>query len=349
MVTHSTHGVGAIPRAERILVVDDEPDIRRLLARLLKSGGYHVTAAPDGPTALALAAELDPDLVLLDVSMPGMDGYAVCRALQQRERVPAVIFVSAYGTTRDRVEGLEAGAVDYVVKPFDPVEVRARARAALRTQAVRDALALQASTDPLTGLANRRQLDLRLAEAFDLAHRHGRPLACLMLDVDHFKRVNDTYGHAAGDAVLREVAARARAECRAVDTVARFGGEELTVLLPETDAEGARTVAERMRAAVAATPVPAWATDGALVAIPVRISIGIAALGPHTPTAEALRATADGALYQAKQTGRDRVVVANASDASDAADAAHAASAPSAACAASGASVTPPFSLPSAA
>jgi diguanylate cyclase (GGDEF)-like protein len=306
---------------ERILVVDDEPDIRRLLARLLKNGGYTVSVAANGEEALAAVDAEIPDLVLLDVSMPGQDGFAVCRELQKLgPKVPAVIFLSAFGTTHDRVAGLEAGAVDYVVKPFDPNEVRARVRAALRSKALRDALALQAATDGLTGLVNRRTLDQRLADTFAVSRRYGRPLACLMVDVDHFKRVNDTYGHQAGDAVLREVASRMKAQCRGTDTAARYGGEEFSVLLPETDAERAKAVAERIRAAVAAAPVPVWISGtaiddgrtGQIVPVPVRVSVGVASLAEQIDTPDALLALADKALYEAKQAGRDQVVVGHA-------------------------------------
>ncbi len=311
-------------RPERILIVDDDSDIRNLLVRLLRSGGYDVSDAPDGHEALRRLIEAPvnalPDLVLMDVTMPGMDGVATCLALQSLglgTHTPPVIFLSALGASQDRVDGLEAGAVDYIVKPFVPEEVRARVRAALRGKALRDALAFQAATDPLTGLANRRQLDQRLSEAFALARRHSRPLACLMVDVDHFKRVNDTYGHGAGDIVLTEVAARLRAQCRAVDTAARYGGEEFTVLLPETDAPGALILAERIRAAIAVDPITIAlpGSGGASHAaeptcIQIRISAGVAVLTPEMASPEALTAAADTALYAAKQCARDRVVLA---------------------------------------
>jgi two-component system, cell cycle response regulator len=310
-------------RPERILVVDDDPDIRRLLVRLLANGGYDVRAAADSDEALSAVQDPVPDLVLLDVSMPGRDGVEICREIQHLglgSRTPPVIFLSALGTTRHRVDGLEAGGTDYIVKPFEPDEVRARVRAALRAKALRDALAIQALTDPLTGLVNRRQLDSRLADLFALARRHGRSLACLMVDVDHFKRVNDTYGHSAGDAVLREVANRLRAQCRGVDVVARYGGEEFTVLLPETDGPGALVAAERIRAAIEAEPVLAWrSVKGPLqpgmpateaVTIPLTASLGVAALVPAMDRPEALYAAADAALYRAKESGRNRVLLA---------------------------------------
>jgi two-component system, cell cycle response regulator len=303
---------------ERILIVDDEPDIRHLLARLLKGGGYNVSMAGSGDEALAAVQAEIPDLVLLDVSMPGMDGFAVCHELQKLgPSMPAVIFLSAFGASDARVTGLDAGAVDYVVKPFDPSEVRARVRAALRSKAMRDALALQASTDGLTGLMNRRTLDERLSEAFAVARRYGRPLSVLMVDIDHFKAVNDTYGHAAGDAVLREVASRIKAQARLADTVARYGGEEIMVLLPETDLEGAKALGERVRAAVAAAPVQAWTSGAPSVGgeadeatpVPVRVSVGVATLSAGMEGPEALMSAADAGLYAAKRAGRNRVEV----------------------------------------
>ena len=193
----------------RILVADDDPDILFLVSRLLERAGYDVVRARDGREALQLARETLPDLLILDVSMPGADGYAVCRAIQaDGPNAPPVIFLTANALTAARVDGLDAGAVDYIVKPFEPDELTARVRAALRTKTVRDVLATEASTDPLTGLLNRNHLGTRLAELVAAARRYGRPLACLMFDIDHFKAVNDTYGHLAGDGVLREVAAR---------------------------------------------------------------------------------------------------------------------------------------------
>jgi diguanylate cyclase (GGDEF)-like protein len=299
----------APPERPLVLVAEDDPDIRGLIAHRLRGAGCDVVTAHDGISALALARSAEPDLLLLDVTMPGLDGFAVCREVQnQGPLAPVVIFLTAHGNTFSRVTGLEAGAVDYVVKPFEGAELLARVRAALRTKALQDQLAAEAATDPLTGLLNRRQLDLRLAETVALAHRHGRPVSALLIDLDHFKRVNDCYGHLAGDQVLRDVSARVRGTCRISDLIARYGGEEFVVVLPETDSAGAVAAAEKIRWAISARPI-VFETGGRLR---VSASIGAAQLQPESGTPEQLIAAADSALYDAKERGRDQVATASA-------------------------------------
>jgi two-component system cell cycle response regulator len=285
-----------------VLVADDEEDIRTLVTLRLQRAGYEVIEAKDGEEALRLAAERKPDLLVLDVSMPGRSGTAVTRELQEQgPAAPPVILLTAHGHTSARIEGLESGAVDYIVKPFDPAELTARVRAALRMKASRDALA---GTDALTGLLNRRGLDARAAEAVALAQRHGRPLACLMLDLDHFKRVNDTHGHAAGDAVLQETAARLIGVSRVSDVVGRYGGEEFTLLLPETELDGAAATGEKVREGIAQRPFAVENSE-----IEVRVSVGVAVWNHDMTAAHDLFAAADRALYRAKKLGRDRVEV----------------------------------------
>jgi two-component system cell cycle response regulator len=245
--------------------------------------------------------------------MPHVDGYDVCRAIQARGDVaPPVIFLTAHGETAARVTGLDAGAVDYIVKPFEHDEVMARVRAALRTKVVRDELAVrtkvvrdelidQASHDVLTGLLNRRELDSRADEVVALAQRHGRALSCLLLDLDHFKDVNDIHGHAAGDQVLRETGRRLADTCRISDVVARYGGEEFILLLPETPPQAAVVLADKLRSALATTPFEAGDT-----LISIRASIGVAAFTAIMETPANLIAAADEALYRAKKLGRDR-------------------------------------------
>jgi diguanylate cyclase (GGDEF)-like protein len=285
-----------------ILVADDDGLTRAMVSSWLTGAGYDVVGASDGDHALHLARERCFDLLLLDVTMPGRDGYEVCRAIQAESAVaPPVIFLTAHSQTHARVAGLEAGAVDYIVKPFANEELVARVRAALRTKAVHDELAETAARDGLTGVYNRRELDARARQAVALAQRHGRPFSCLLLDLDHFKRVNDTYGHAAGDAVLRAAARCIRDASRISDTVGRYGGEEFVVLLPETDGGGAVAAADKLRALLAATPVMVEAT-----CIPIRASIGAAAWSDDMGGVGDLYAAADRALYRAKGLGRDR-------------------------------------------
>jgi two-component system cell cycle response regulator len=290
-----------------VLIADDDGVTRTMVGSWLAGSGYGVVAARDGEEALRLAGEHILDLMLVDVTMPGLDGYDVCRAIQAGgDASPPLIFLTAHGDTAARVTGLDAGAVDYIVKPLEQEEVMARVRAALRTKAVRDGLARQAAHDSLTGLLNRRELDARAVGAVALAQRHDRPLSCLLLDLDHFKEVNDAHGHAAGDQVLREAGRRLSAACRISDVVARYGGEEFVFLLPETPAHAAIVLADKLRAALAETPFKA---GDALISI--RASVGATALTAVMETPASLIAAADAALYRAKKLGRDRTELHN--------------------------------------
>jgi diguanylate cyclase (GGDEF)-like protein len=298
-----------VDEAPCILIADDDPDILMLLGLLLERDGYRVVRASDGVEALQLAKETSPDLCVLDVSMPGADGYAVCRELQTLGPVaPPVIFLTANAHTSARVNGLDAGAVDYVVKPFDRDELKARVRAALRQKTARDVLAVEAATDTLTGLLNRSQLESTADELVALAERSERPLSCLMIDLDHFKHVNDTHGHAAGDAVLVETARRFAGTVRKVDVLVRYGGEEFLVLLPDTPVIGAITIAGRLRESLEAGPV-ILSGEAGTIAIAVRASVGVASWTAGMSAAD-LIAHADRALYRAKALGRDRVELA---------------------------------------
>jgi diguanylate cyclase (GGDEF)-like protein len=306
----SSNGDGA-PGA-LVLVADDDLDIRELVALRLRSAGYDVLTAENGEQALQAVEERRPDLLLLDVSMPGMDGLEVCRRIQEQGRTaPPVIFLTARAQPGGLLEGFEAGAVDYVTKPFRPSELLARVHSAVKSKAVRDVFAHEATTDALTALLNRRALEDRADEAVALARRYERPLGCLMVDIDHYKTVNDTHGHRAGDSVLRQVAERIRASTRLSDVIARYGGEEFVLLLPETDEEHSALTAEKVRQEIACQPMLVAGIDGAAVALDVRVSVGVASFHPRVADASELVASADRALYQAKRLGRDRVVVAS--------------------------------------
>jgi diguanylate cyclase (GGDEF)-like protein len=294
-----------------VLIADDDPDILGLLGFLLEKEGYEVLRALDGLEALRLADDRAPDLCVLDVSMPGADGYAVCRELLARgQSPPTVIFLTAHAHTTARVSGLDAGAVDYVVKPFNGEELMARIRAALRTKTTRDALVVEATTDQLTGLHNRSHLEVVADELVAIAVRGERPISCLMIDLDHFKSVNDTYGHGAGDAVLKEAALRFSRTVRRSDVLVRYGGEEFLVLLPDTDAAGAMTIATRLRLSLEATPIPLDLPGQAPAEIVARASVGAATLGPGVDGAAGLISLADTAMYRAKALGRGRVELA---------------------------------------
>ncbi len=291
----------------RILVAEDDRVLQDMVVELLVEAGYDVTTASDGDEALQRAREQSPDLVLLDITMPRLDGYTVCREIQSSFPVaPAVIFLTAHGTVEDRVTGLDLGAVDYLVKPFKPPELEARVRAALRTKAAIHPLVADAPFDPLTSLLNRSQVEARAADAVMLARSLERPLACLLLEIDRLPEVNDAVGRELDDVVLREVARRVRGTTRRSDVLARYGSQEFLLLLPETDGHGAVAAAERVRRHVAAHPVELPQSQPPLH---VTASIGVAAWSPHMGDAEALFQAAGRALLQARQLGRDRVVL----------------------------------------
>jgi two-component system cell cycle response regulator len=296
--------------AASVLVADDSLVIRTVVRGELEDEGYEVSEAVDGATALEHCRRMPPDVVLLDVEMPGLDGYQVLAELKSDPdlRDIPVVFLTSRDRMEDVVAGLRGGAHDYLKKPFDTPELIARVASAVHTKQLQDQLRERnhqldqlSRTDALTGLFNRRHLDEELARRYADAHRHGHDLCALLLDIDHFKAVNDTYGHPAGDVVLREFAARVQHELRAGDVAGRWGGEEFLVILPNTDLDGARTMAERIRLAAAATPIPAHDHH-----ISVTVSGGCA-LGPGD-SVEGLLAAADTCLYQAKAGGRDRVV-----------------------------------------
>ena len=296
-----------------VLIADDDPDILSLLGFLLEREGYEVLRALDGLEALRLADNHEPALCVLDVSMPGADGYAVCRELQARgQSAPTVIFLTAHAHTNARVNGLDAGAVDYVVKPFNGEELMARIRAALRTKTTRDALVVEATTDQLTGLHNRSHLETVADQLLSLAVRNERPISCLMIDLDHFKSINDTYGHGAGDAVLKETAARFACAVRRSDVLVRYGGEEFVLLLPETDSPGAVAMADRLRLRLEADPIVFEQPGHDRVEIVVRASVGVASWRPGIEDAAGLISLADRAMYRAKALGRARVELAAA-------------------------------------
>jgi diguanylate cyclase (GGDEF)-like protein/PAS domain S-box-containing protein len=295
----------------RILAIDDSPQIQELIAARLRSENVLLVSAMSATEGLALAYGDPPDLVLLDLDLPDASGLEVCRQLQGDPRTAAipVLFLTGTADAQTKAAALDLGAIDYVTKPFDATELRARVRSALRTKHYQDLLATRAQVDGLTGLWNRAHFDSRLADEIAAATRHGRPLALAMLDLDHFKRINDTFGHPFGDQVLQEVAAALTRTVRTSDLVCRYGGEEFVAILRETGAEAALLSAERLRAAMAKLSLEAKGQH-----VPVTISLGVAALEPpydskHELGPVQLVGAADAALYEAKRAGRDRVVL----------------------------------------
>ncbi|MCG5515926.1 diguanylate cyclase domain-containing protein [Ectothiorhodospira sp. 9100] len=291
-----------------VLIVDDQPTNIHALASLLKAD-YRILTATRGEKALELAqAEQAPDLILMDIVMPDMDGYETCRRLKDNEatRSIPVIFVTALDHDKDEEQGLNLGASDYISKPFNPAIVRARVRNQVNLKLKTDMLEKISLQDGLTEIPNRRYFDQKLAEEWARSSRNDQSLALLMVDIDQFKPFNDHYGHGAGDECLRRVAqALRRVPTRATDLVARYGGEEFVVLLPETDTRGAQHVAQAMLEAVRSLEVTHDYSD---VAPHVTISIGgaIQSRQHPKPSAEDLKKAADTALYQAKTNGRNR-------------------------------------------
>lgn len=292
---------------QKILIVDDSPLNIQVLNEVLRVE-YRTFFATSGRDALRVAVTVVPDLILLDIAMPEMDGYEVCRLLKNDpclKDVP-VIFVSSMTSDDDESVGLELGAVDYVAKPFNPAIVRLRVRNHLELKRQRDLLGRLSLMDGLTGIANRRALDDYFGREWRRALRGEAELAVVMLDIDHFKRYNDCYGHIAGDDCLKRVAAILDATLvRPGDFVARYGGEEFVCILPDTGEEGAMVAAERLREAVASLRIPHEASPVAPV---VTISLGVATALPGKGMApETLLKEADDLLYCAKNEGRNRV------------------------------------------
>jgi two-component system, cell cycle response regulator len=291
-----------------ILAIDDSPEIHALLDVRLRPEGLRMEHALTPTEGLAMAASLQPDLILLDVEMPGMGGLEVCSRLKAdplTSMLP-VIFLTGADAVDVKVRGFDLGAVDYVTKPFDPAELRARVRAALRTKRFHDMLAARAQLDGLTGLWNRGFFNQRLADEVQAVRRYGRALSLIMLDVDHFKQLNDGYGHPFGDLVLQRIGESLSSFVRATDAACRYGGEEFALILTETSMSGAAVLAERARAAIEGLELRPRGKP-----VVVTASLGVidaAALGGREhASSEALVQGADDALYRAKANGRNRV------------------------------------------
>ncbi len=304
--TVSSFNVGAdgAPRRPRLLVVDDQPVNIQAIYQTFNAD-HQVLMATSGEQALQLCLSKQPDLVLLDVVMPGMDGFEVCRRLKEDEatRDIPVIFVTAQNDDATETRGLDAGAVDFISKPINPKIVRARVRTHLTLKAQSDLLREWVYTDGLTGVHNRRYFDERLAVEWSRAVRNGNALSVVLLDVDFFKRYNDCYGHLAGDECLRRVA-RALKTCvrRPSDLVARYGGEEFVCLLPDTDLKGAMTVAEELGQLLFVQQI---AHADSSVASVVTVSLGVCSKRSGAGgSAEALMREADAQLYVSKARGR---------------------------------------------
>jgi two-component system, cell cycle response regulator len=297
----------------RILVVDDNLDNVEIISTRLRYRGYEIVEAHNGKEALAAFEQQAPDLVLLDVMLPDINGYDIARRLKSsNESFTPVILVTALGDTQDKVAGLDAGADDYLTKPINFPELEARVRSMLRIKRLQDELEEKnrelerlSISDGLTGLFNHRHIHGLLHEEFDRADRTGERLTVAMFDLDRFKSVNDNYGHQAGDRVLEDFAEILRESAREIDRLGRYGGEEFMVILPDTSIEDGVVFVERVRREVARRPFDI----GRAEPLKMTTSAGVATY-PHEGIVnpESLIRLADEALYAAKTGGRNRTV-----------------------------------------
>jgi len=305
----------AIASNASVLIADDSLVIRAVVRAGLEDEGYRVTEAIDGLAALEECRLDPPDVILLDVEMPGIDGFQVLRALKSDadlKDIP-VVFLTSRSEIDDVVAGLRGGAHDYLKKPFEHVELLARVGSAVHVKKLQDQLRHRnveldrvSRTDALTGLYNRRHLDEELVRQRADANRHHDPLCVLLLDIDHFKRINDTFGHPAGDLVLRAFADRLRAELRGSDIAGRWGGEEFLIIMPRTDLRGALEVAERLRRATEGSPLVVGDQD-------ICATVSGGCVVSRGEDADALLQRVDTCLYGAKASGRNRIVTASVS------------------------------------
>lgn len=289
-----------------ILIIDDDPTVHRTVEQQLAEVDARLVHTELPMEGIRIATRDLPDLILLDMNMPVMDGLKVCNLLKEQEatRHIPIVFLTVAANVRQLARALEIGASDYLRKPVEPVELRARVRASLRTKRMVDLLRVQARIDALTGLLNRAGLDDALAAALSAHDRVGAPTSLLMIDVDHFKRINDSSGHGVGDDVLRRLGEVIGATCRPHDTPCRFGGDEFAVIFGHTGGAQASQAAERLLREVAAAQI---ATSKA----PVTLSAGLVSAEdlPAKPDPADVLKAADEALYRAKAGGRDRLVV----------------------------------------
>jgi two-component system, cell cycle response regulator len=297
-----------------ILVVDDNPDNLEIISTRLRFRGYDVEVAERGEEAITKVHQAEPDLILLDIMMPDMDGYEVARRIRGEQNLPyiPIIVVTARDSTEDKVTGLDAGADDYLTKPINFPELEARVRSMLRIKRLQDQLEEKnreleqlSIRDGLTGLFNHRHLHELLSDEYERSRRTGEPISVVMFDLDRFKEVNDTHGHQAGDRVLMELADILRESAREIDKLGRYGGEEFMAILPDSDPEAGLTFAERVREMVENQRFEIQEHEP----LHMTISAGVAAYpddevdGPRR-----LVHFADLALYSAKKNGRNRVL-----------------------------------------
>jgi diguanylate cyclase (GGDEF)-like protein len=292
-----------------ILVIDDDASIHTAVERRLEGVVDQVLKANSPTKGIQIAIQDKPDVILLDLNMPQIDGFKVCRHLQENPatRDIPIVFLTADENPANLAKALDAGASDYISKPFNAIELEARVRVALRTKQMIDLLQERARIDAVTGLNNRASMDDSLVAATSAFKRTGHPVALLMIDLDHFKKINDTYGHGVGDDVIRRVGAAIRANCRPYDLACRFGGDEFGVILAQSDTACAEQVSKRILGGINKIKIRAGGDE-----IEVTCSAGLASAAEMPDgfeSADLLKA-ADEALYHAKSEGRNRLSVA---------------------------------------
>lgn len=297
-------------RKSRILVVDDDPDSIDIVAEALRWEGYEVQGIDSGDKAVEFIKEWEPHVVLLDNNMPGLNGIATLRKIRQEiEHYVAVIFLTGNSSTEDVINGLDAGADDYVIKPFDPLELLARVRAQLRIKELTDQLRaanekLQelVDIDDLTGLFNMRSIFQRLDYELDKGRRYKRSVCVIMMDMDNFKGVNDGHDHLFGSFVLSEVGQIIKQNIRSVDLAARYGGDEFLIVLTEINNEGAHKFCQRLKNSI---EKKTFSTGKDSIKLTASLGYAITAAGQGDITPKELVRKADRALYGAKESGRN--------------------------------------------
>lgn len=296
----------------RILIADDSIVSRHLLEATLRKWGYQVVVASDGEQAWEILQSPDaPQIAIIDWVMPGYTGVEICRRLrfeQGQEPYTYLMLLTSKNQREDLIEGMDAGADDYITKPFDQHELQVRLRAGRRIVELQTQLRHQATRDSLTGVYNRSKTFEVFDRELQRSQRERIPLGAILMDLDHFKSVNDTYGHLAGDEVLRQAAQRLQSCVRSYDLVGRYGGEEFLVLMPNCDESSARAQAERLRAVIASEPVVLETAGGEQYRMTASFGVTISNPFSVAETPQSLLGTADEAMYEAKRAGRNRIV-----------------------------------------